>query len=257
MPEKTDIEEAGAVVHPIGTAKKKGSGGGPTSDAGKRVSVSERDTPRSAVSPPRSSGMNGREDLDLLCAGFRTSVQPKTPLEVYLADKLAHISWRLMRLERASTGVIQSQIDAAAARSRETIELESDALPEDELVWREYDAASVRDVLMSLASGDEQTIDPVTATGALLAISIAGGRLDTPVGGADPASPSPLSGASVTAAQLRSHLLQGDPKHRPAPRLRHRGSSCRGRRCSASPGKKRAGQSHRARAKNGSGLCSQ
>ena len=48
----------------------------------------------------------------------------------------------------------------------------------------------------------------MTAAGALLAISIAGGRLDTAVGGAHPASPSPLSGSSVTAAQLRSHLLK-------------------------------------------------
>ena len=133
MPETTDIEEAGAVVHAIGAAKKKKHGGGPTSDAGKRVS-SQNATRHGVLSRRLIVGDERQEDLDLLCAGFRASVQPKTPLEVYLADKLGHISWRLMRLERSSTGVIQSQIDAAAARSRETIELESDALPEDELV---------------------------------------------------------------------------------------------------------------------------
>jgi hypothetical protein len=155
-------------------------GGGPRTEKGKQI-ASRNATRHGIFSRSPIIGDETLEDWEEHHAGMRRSLHPVGHLEDTLVYQLAVNRWQRFRLDHWSRQMVQNQIDAATLQSRDELDLVYDALPDDERLWLDHDAAQVVATLDRIADSDDtQPINANVAGGVLLSVAIA----TTELGGA-------------------------------------------------------------------------
>ena len=173
-PVEAPMDDAGAVVSPLGAGGGKPKGrGGPRTAEGKRIS-SLNAMKNGIHSANPTVGDERLEDWEAHLTGLERSLEPEGYLEKSLVYTMARNRWQRNRLDRWNDDLVGQQIEGAALQSRDALELAHASLPEDEVVWSCYDAEAVLATLESMSEdGGAHEVGPDVAAGVLLAVGLA------------------------------------------------------------------------------------